>query len=77
MTKEEAVKKAKSFLSLQGNWDSYGARPICEEAVREAVRLLSVLGDGWTPAPCSDGGVQIERHVGGLDVEISITRAES
>jgi hypothetical protein len=61
---------------LKENWDSYGARPIdppCAEAT--ANLLLSVLDSG-TPkpfvVPTSRGGIQLEWHRAGVDLEVEI-----
>ena len=61
---------------LKENWDSYGARPIdprCAEATTNL--LLSVLDSG-TPrpfvVPTSRGGIQVEWHRAGVDLEIEI-----
>jgi len=49
---------------LSHNWDSYGAVPITEDALRVAEAVAFV--------PTCDGGVQIELHGGGVDIEIEI-----
>ncbi len=61
---------------LEENWDSYGARPIdprCAEATTNL--LLSVLDPG-TPKPCvvptNRGGIQLEWHRAGVDLEVEI-----
>ena len=61
---------------LEENWDSYGARridPRCAEATTNL--LLSVLNPG-TPkpsvVPTSRGGIQLEWHRAGVDLEIEI-----
>ena len=51
-------------LLAQG-WDSYGAPPLDRSALRTA--------DSLTFVPTSGGGIQIELHAGGVDVEIEIT----
>ena len=48
--------------SLKPGWDSYGGKPITEEAIA-AVDTLAVV-------PCSNGGVQIEMHRDGWDFEV-------
>lgn len=73
MKLEEAIKRVREFRGLQKGWDSYGAEPIQEEAIQYAESLLLKLGDNWQPVPCSDGGIQLERHMlGEPDVEIYI-----
>ncbi len=49
---------------LKENWDSYGASPISEAAIR-------CLGQ-FAVVPSSDGGIQLEYH-GNCDVEIDIS----
>jgi hypothetical protein len=72
MTLAQAGERLHSFRSLKAGWDSYGGQPISEKAIQMAGSLLLKLGDGWTPVPCSDGGVQLEFHDLGIDVEISV-----
>ena len=55
----------KKLIALQSNWDSYGASPISIEALK-TVGLFAVV-------PCSNGGVQLEIHRNGYDIEIEIT----
>lgn len=49
---------------LPAGWDSYGAPQISERAIATAKSLLYT--------PMSDGGVQIELHAGGGEVEVTI-----
>jgi hypothetical protein len=49
---------------LKAEWDSYRGRPITEEAI-------AALGSFYV-TPCSDGGLQLEAHQGGFDIEIVI-----
>ena len=54
------------LAELKGNWDSYGGLPIDAAAMERAkawLRNAAVI-------PCSDGGVQLEWHSDGCDVEI-------
>ncbi|MHB1034035.1 MAG: hypothetical protein ACYC35_11660 [Pirellulales bacterium] len=62
--------------NLEENWDSYGARPIDPRcAVATADLLLSLL-DATTPkpfiVPTTRGGIQLEWHRAGADLEIRI-----
>lgn len=61
---------------LNENWDSYGARRIDPRCVEAAVNLLHAVLDVATPrptvVPTSRGGVQLEWHRGGIDLEIEI-----
>jgi hypothetical protein len=50
--------------ALKPNWDSYGGSPITEAALA-TVGSISVV-------PCSSGGIQLETHRDGFDIEIEI-----
>jgi hypothetical protein len=63
------------FAGLPRNWDSYGAKKINPVAIRWAKELLDKLGDGWIPVPTPEGGVQLEWHRDGVDIEIDICEA--
>lgn len=52
------------LVELPGNWDSYGSREITCAAI-EAVASFSVV-------PLHGGGVQVEFHRDGFDVEIEV-----
>jgi hypothetical protein len=71
---EEAIE---SLLTLPENWDSYGARAIESRAVRAAIELLRSIVQLDTPqpvvVPTNQGGIQIEWHTQGIDLEIEIT----
>lgn len=64
------------LLGLPENWDSYGARPVNPGVVSFALQLLSetMRADTSAPAvvPTSCGGVQLEWHTRGIDLEIEI-----
>src|SRR6266851_8436106 len=64
------------LLKLPANWDSYGARMIRAEVVAEAADLLRKIVQPDTPQPAVvptvQGGVQLEWHTGGIDLEIEI-----
>jgi len=66
-------------VALPTNWDSYGGARIQDAAVLTAMRLLSrTLGSlGVAPmvVPTSLGGIQLEWHQNGLDIEIDVTPA--
>lgn len=50
--------------ALEPNWDSYGAATISEAALTTASYLCFV--------PTVNGGIQIELHAGGMDIEVEI-----
>ena len=62
------------LLSLQENWDSYGAPPVASRNVQTALEVLSDIMRDDTPMPqvipTSRGGVQLEWHTRGIDLEI-------
>lgn len=57
---------ARPDLRQQG-WDSYGANPLDDRAI-EAARAF--LGYAWAVGPTSNGGIQLEIHCSGFDIEI-------
>ena len=71
-----AVQKMIELLELPPGWNSYNAKPITKENVNYAVGLLSRIMNTRTPAPevvpMVRGGVQLEWHTRGIDLEISI-----
>lgn len=73
----DAVNEVIDDLSkLKEDWDSYRARPIQASAVQAAKRLLADSASLNTPrpkvGPTCLGGVQIEWHRKGYDVEIDV-----
>ena len=62
---------------LENNWDSYGGKPITQFALAEAQLLLKALSgiQAVDPSvvPCSNGGIQLEWHRNGYDLEIEIS----
>lgn len=64
---------------LQPNWDSYGAGPLDPRCIEGAARMLADLKNAgwhgpWSVVPCSNGGVQLEQHCYGIDIEITIDK---
>jgi hypothetical protein len=57
---------------LENNWDSYGAEPVDGRAINKALDILETLPGLWDAVPCVDGGVQLEQHRDGFDIEIEI-----
>lgn len=67
-----------ALADLEPNWDSYGAKAIdvrCIVKAREIAQAIH-LYDGYSVVPTCTGGVQLERHMDGLDIEILIEVAE-
>ncbi len=61
---------------LENNWNSYGGKPITKLALVRADLLLKALQaiQAVEPfiCPCNDGGIQLEWHRNGFDIEIEI-----
>ena len=72
------------FAALAPGWDSYSAAAITPAAIDEARLMATALcaalvGTPWeyflsalTVVPRGSGGLQIEAHAGGIDVEASV-----
>lgn len=60
---------AKPELRVKG-WDTYDGDPLDDRAVAAA---RTFLGYPWAVVPCADGGVQLEIHAMGFDVEIEFS----
>lgn len=73
---EPTLRTLSSFFFLPTDWDSYGARTPDPACVLAAWRLLSaVLRDDSPPpavVPTGRGGVQLEWHRNGVDLEIEV-----
>ncbi len=72
----DAVHRLIELLELPGGWNSYNAKPISKENVAFAVGLLAHLMRRGTPVPHVvpkvRGGVLLEWHTGGINIEIDI-----
>lgn len=72
-------KQLQELAKLQDDWDTYGARRPSAKALARAEELLSILVKlgraRWHIVPTVEGGVQIEQHRDGLEVEILISPA--
>ena len=73
------VEKLCDLLWLKANWDSYGAAPVDRFTVELALDILFATMQSTSPSPSvvptSCGGVQLEWHTGGIDLEIEIEPA--
>lgn len=69
------------LFALPAGWDGFSADEVTVEAVAETVAVLASIVNESTVAPqffpLADGGIQIEWHVGGNDIEIEINGAGS
>lgn len=67
------------ILSLPPNWDSYGANPVNAFSLVSALDLLVATMRPETPTPTvvptSRGGLQLEWHTRGIDLEVEIESA--
>lgn len=66
----------RSARALTRGWSSYEAAAIEPRAARESLALLVDTMSDATPAPLvvplSTGAIQLEWHVGGMDIEIVV-----
>jgi hypothetical protein len=72
----QTVNRLIDLLQLPNGWNSYNARPISRDNVMFAVNLLGRVMRKGTPAPNVvpkvRGGVQLEWHTKGINIEIDI-----
>ena len=77
----EAIAEIQELTSLRADWDTYAASPIQATSATEAVLFLvdNAHADIAMPAvvPLRNGGVQLEWHRGGLDLEVSFSNEGS
>jgi len=70
---EEAIRE---LATLPPNWNSYGARAVQSLVVPSAIELLRDIVRSDTPrpsvGPTARGGVQLEWHTCGIDLEIEL-----
>lgn len=73
-----ATKEIISLLSLEPGWDSYNAVPVDSSVAIYALEVLASVVTDTTPAgsvhPLSGGGLQVEWHRGGRDLEMTFYR---
>ena len=73
----DAMERIEGLTALAADWDSYGARPVSAEAAMAAANFLLKAAYPELPpptiVPVSDGGLQVEWHRGGLNVEIAFS----
>ncbi len=71
------LKRATRLFLLPFNWDNEGGKVIERSSVMSAITsLMDLMGDNsslpqWLPT--SEGGVQLEWHEGGIDLEIEFS----
>lgn len=69
----EAARRLREIRNLAPNWDSYGSRPLSDDAFNSAKEVLFAMGCDTPPpaiVPVSGGGVQFEWQVEDRELEI-------
>lgn len=73
----EVLSKLVEFTNLPTDWDGYGGAPVKRDAAMFVVEVLSHVMTARTPipqvVPSNVGGVQIEWHTRGIDLEFHVT----
>jgi hypothetical protein len=77
----QTLVKLVALTNLPAGWDSYGAKPIRQRIIDAAVRWIPSLLQPSMPAPAVvpqvNGGVQLEWHRKGIDLEIYFDSPDS
>lgn len=63
---DKLLDRIESLANLKEDWDSYGSCKISPLAIIAAKRIAT----GWQAVPMNGGGVQLEIHVPGGEIEI-------
>jgi hypothetical protein len=75
---KSVLKAIVPLFRLQPNWDSYRAMALDPKTVKSALEILFSVMSYDSPPPCVvptvSGGLQFEWHVGGIDLEIAVSR---
>jgi hypothetical protein len=73
----QSIQRIQDLTALAPGWDGYGAKPIDAGVAVDAVSFLidHAYPTVSEPAvvPLADGGIQLEWHVGGIDLEIAFS----
>ena len=76
---EQTFRSLAALLRLGPGWDSYGSPPVDPNCVVAAIRMaITILRDDSpipSVVPTSRGGLQLEWHCGGIDLEIEFLSA--
>ena len=76
----DSVKRILALQDLEFDWNSYGAKSISHESIKDAIRFLAEYTNLHTMCPyvvpTSRCGVQLEWHVNGLNVEVVINPSD-
>jgi len=76
----DALARLTHLTELGANWDSYGGDPVTADALAQTRALINMLSAWHAVAPnlppqvvpVPDGGVQIEWHENGYDLDVEI-----
>lgn len=72
-----ALNRISQLTELAAGWNSYASREVQADMAMETVRFLATVAYPGIAAPAiiplADGGLQVEWHRGGLDVEITFS----
>jgi hypothetical protein len=72
-----ARRSLEAMTKLEKDWDTYGAAPINKRCIEKAYRMLNVMPGTWMATPTVDGGVMLEQHEDGFDMQLEISSAET
>jgi hypothetical protein len=71
-----ALSRFQYLSRLDENWDTYGGSPLSDDAIYTALSIIArLLRDESAPpaiVPTSEGGVQLEWHRAGDELEIRV-----
>ena len=72
----QALERASELLQLRKGWNSYDAEPVSDAAFERTIEFLTTyLVEGVVGpvlVPTVRGGVQLEWHRGGVDIEVDV-----
>ncbi len=73
----EALERISSLTALAAGWNGYDAHEVKGDMVIDAVKFLAKIAFPGIAAPSitplADGGLQVEWHRGGLDIEVAFS----
>jgi hypothetical protein len=76
-----ALNRINRLTALAAGWNSYSGQEVKADTVIEAIEFLTRVAYPGMAAPAivplADGGLQVEWHRGGLDIEVTFSDRES